>query len=185
MRKPHKNSLLNKALKCLIKCAKEKSIEFLDLSIDLIFYPENIVGGLYQYRGKGKHYTSQNFSKLKNNSYFNIKNNKICLTTKGRIEIIKSIIRDNKKDKKWDGKWWAIIFDIPEVTRKNRNFLRRELKMIGLREVQKSVWIFPFDIEKELLALLKLWKQDFRGDIRFLRIEKMTEDADIKKYFGL
>ena len=182
MRKPNKDSLVNKSLDYL----KEKSKDLLDLGLVIFFDPDELIrrGGFIR-RSNSLFSFKDELRSLKRSSYFaTTQNNKIYLTAKGRIEIIKNILKD-KKEKDWNGKWWAIIFDIPEANRKERAFLRRELKLIGLKELQKSVWIFPFNIERELLVLLKLWKRDFRGDIRFLRIEKITEDKDIKRFFGL
>ena len=124
-------------------------------------------------------------SKLENNSSFKLVNNKIYLTDKGRIKIIKNIITEKGGEERWDGKWRAVVFDIPESSRKERRFLRNELKWMKFKELQKSIWVCPYNIEKELFALLKLWKIDFKGDIRFLRIDKITEDKDIIKYFNL
>lgn len=101
------------------------------------------------------------------------------------MEIIKNIIKKKKKTKQWDGIWRAIIFDVPESERRHRNFLRRELKWMGFRELQHSIWITPYNVEKELLCLLKLWHRDFKGDIRFLNIQKITNDADFRKIFRL
>ena len=182
MRKLSKKSIINKALKFL----EEKAEDFLDLSVVILFdHDELFRRGGWTRKSYSLFSSSKKFYDLKNSSYFSCKNDKVYLTAKGRAEIIKNIIKNKKRVQRWDGKWWAIIFDIPEANRKERAFLRRELKLIGLRELQKSVWIFPFNIEKELLALLKLWKRDFKGDIRFLRIEKITEDADLRKIFNL
>ena len=128
----------------------------------------------------------KHISRFKESGYLQERNGKLYVTEKGRIKIIKNLLKDkSKKEKsKWDKKWRGIIFDIPEANRKERDFLRRELKTIGLIEVQQSVWLFPFDIEKELRALLKLWKTDFKGDIRFILIEKMN-DKDLKERFNL
>jgi len=69
-------------------------------------------------------------------------------------------------------------------SRRDRDFLRRELLWMGFKELQKSVWIYPYEIEKELKALLEFWKADFAGDIRFLTIENM-DDKDLREYFNL
>jgi len=74
---------------------------------------------------------------------------------------------------------------VTEKNRHERNFLRKELKWMGFKELQHSVWITPYDIEKELLCLLKLWRKDFKGDIRFLKIEKIINDRDFRKTFSL
>jgi len=181
MKKPDKNSLSDRILEYL----RDTSKNLFNLSVDIVFNPEEIVGGLIQYRKRKKYYVSRDVSHLKHSPYFTVKKNEIYLNEKGRIKIIKSIIKDKKKDEKWDGKWWAIIFDIPEINRRERGFLRKELKWMKFRELQHSVWITPLSIEKELLALLKLWRKDFRGDIRFLRIEKIIKDDDLKKNFDV
>ncbi|MDP2909550.1 MAG: hypothetical protein Q8N69_00545 [bacterium] len=106
------------------------------------------------------------------------------LTEKGKNAIIKKILLNKGRGKDWDGKWRSIIFDIPELSRKDRDFLRRELQFIGFEELQKSVWVFPYDFERELNTLLKSWKVEFKGDIRFLTIEKMNDD-DLKERFNL
>lgn len=167
----------------VLKYLGETSLNLLDLSFKIIFEPEDIVGGLIQFRGKSRY---KHIHNLKNSPYFKHENNKFYVTEKGRIKIIRGIIKDKKiENKEWDGRWRGISFDIPELKRKERDFLRRELKQMSLKEIQKSVWITPYNIEKELSVLLKLWKLDFEGDIRFLVIERIIEDKDIKKFFNL
>jgi len=166
----------------------EKSKDLLEVGLEIMFdYPEIMKGSsLYRidrplfYRG---------VSNLNRSGYIKIKKikdkKKLYLTSKGRVEIIKNILQQKKeKELKWDGKWRAIIFDVPEASRRDRDFLRRELLWMGFKELQKSVWIYPYEIEKELKALLELWKADFAGDIRFLAIEDM-DDKDLRKYFNL
>ncbi len=181
MKNPSKNSLIIKALEYL----ENTSTDLLKLGADIIFNPEKIVGGLWQYRGRKKYYASTSIYHLKKSPYFFERNDKIYLTVNGRIRIIKDIIKNKKTPKKWNSSWLSIIFDIPETSKRERNWLRKELKWIGLKELQHSVWITPLDIEKELLALLNLWRKDFKGDIRLLKIKKIYEDTNLKKLFKL
>ena len=181
MRKLSKNSLIKKALEYI----EDKSKDLLDLSVDLVFNPEKIVGGLIQYRGYSKCSFLKSTNSLKRSSYFLEKDKRLCLTAKGRIEIIKNVIKRKKDNKKWRGGWIAIIFDIPESNKRERNFLRKELKWMGFKELQHSVWVTPYNIKEELLTLLKLWHKDFKGDIKILEIKKITEDESIKKRFNL
>jgi len=184
MKKIKNNSLSTNILNYL----EETSKDLLDLSVKILFDPERLIkeAGFYV---KYPCFTSLIFSKrasgLKNSPCFNYKNNKIYLTDRGRIKIIKNIIKEKNNNEKWDGKWRAIVFDIPESNRKERRFLRTELKWMKFKELQKSIWVCPYNIERELFALLKLWKIDFKGDIRFLKIDKITEDKDIIRYFNL
>lgn len=60
----------------------------------------------------------------------------------------------------WDGFWRLVVYDIGESQAVLRNRLREELKRLGFKYVQKSVWICPYSIEEELEELLKkeqLW----------------------------
>lgn len=178
-----KNSFTRKILNYL----KETSKDLLILGGKIILDPHSLMKGwgVYTDTHKGPYYFSQHLSNLKKSQYFEYKKGKFYLTSIGRIKIIKEIIKERKKKIKWDKKWRAIIFDIPELRRKDRSFLRRELKWIGFKELQKSIWVYPFDIEKELTALLRLWKLDFKGDIRFILIERIEKDKDLRKYFQL
>lgn len=181
-----KNSIPKKILLII----GEKSKELLNLGATVLFDPKTIMRGtsLYYDRSFYPKAVSKGVWNLKRGGYLKVKKiknkNKLYLTSKGRTEIIKNILSRKKEQKKWDGKWRAVIFDVPEASRRDRDFLRRELSWIGFKELQKSVWIFPYETEKELKALLKLWEIDFKGDIRFLIIEKMN-DKDIKKQFNL
>lgn len=52
--------------------------------------------------------------------------------------------------KEWDGKWRMFVFDIPEKMRSRRDSLREKLKRMGLYNIQRSVFVYPFDCRKEL-----------------------------------
>jgi hypothetical protein len=108
---------------------------------------------------------------------------KIYLAKKGIVEFIK--FKTIQKQGKWDGKWRIIIFDVAEERRNNRDFLRTRLKWLGFKELQKSVWIFPYDIKKDVEELIAISKYNSEGDIRFLTVEKIEEDDDLKKWFDL
>lgn len=162
----------------------ETSVELLKLGATVAFDPHSFLRGIPGDYPKAQ--LAKNISYLKRSKYFTFENNKFYLTQWGRVKIIKAVIRKkNKEELKWDGKWRGVIFDVPESNRRDRNFLRRELHQLDFQELQKSVWISPHNFEKELRALLKLWKIDFSGDIRFLVIHKIENDSDLKKKFNL
>lgn len=180
VKKIQKKSLINIILTRL----EEKTEELLDLGVTIMFNPRKLTRGMSLYRDYN-YPIYKRINNLKNSRYFIFNNGNFYLSNSGRIEIIKNIITKKKKVKKWDGIWRAIIFDVPEKKRHQRNFLRKELKWMGFRELQHSIWITPYDVEKELLCLLKLWCENFEGDIRFLSIQSITHDADFRKIFRL
>lgn len=182
----------NSIPKKILLAIGEKTKDLLEVGFEIVFdYPELLRGtSLYRDDSLNPPMFYKGVSNLKRHGYLKVKKiedkKKLYLTPKGRVEIIKSILKQkNGKELKWDGKWRAIIFDVPEVSRRDRDFLRRELSWIGFKELQKSVWIFPYEVEKELKALLQFWKLDFTGDIRFLTIVKIENDEDLRKCFNL
>lgn len=109
----------------------------------------------------------------------------VLLTEKGVKEILKFKMKNKHLEKKWDGKWRIVVFDIEEATRKDRDYLRRQLKWIGFAELQKSVWIFPYEIRDELREFIKMCKFEFRGDVRFILADTVESDMLLRKEFNL
>ncbi len=158
------------------------------ISIGTAFYRKayEITGVSYT----GRHsYISKRIYDLKKRGYIQEVKEKdkkrIYLTNKGHLEIIKYKIKLKREKTKWDEKWRAISWDVPERSRKDRDYLRRKLSWLGFKELQKSFWIFPYNIEGEVRELIDLYKKELSGDVRLLLIEKIENDSDLKKYFNL
>ena len=73
----------------------------------------------------------------------------IVLTKNGQKKALEYQINELKikKPDKWDGKWRIVIFDIPEKKKKAREVLRAKLKDLGFKELQKSVFVLPYECE--------------------------------------
>ncbi len=52
--------------------------------------------------------------------------------------------------KKWDQKWQIVFFDIPEINKQARDRLVGKLKELGFRQLQRSVWVFPYPCREEI-----------------------------------
>ena len=89
-------------------------------------------------------------------------------------DIKKSLYRARQGE--WDGKWRGVFFDIPEAQRKLRDDLRSELKKLGFGLWQRSVWVTPFDIAKELSSYLQ--KQDLSSVVQILVGERFGQLND-------
>lgn len=68
---------------------------------------------------------------------------------------IKKRYKLTQKEKSWDKKWRVLMFDIPEKRRLKRDYLRIKLYQIGFGHLQKSVWVSPFDVIRELEEFLE------------------------------
>src|SRR4030042_4453565 len=103
------------------------------------------------------------FYKLKNQGLIEMqyrgKQLYISLTEEGREKVGKYQIDDLqiKKPLRWDKKWRVLIFDIDEKNKMKREALRGKLKELGLFQLQKSVWICPYDFFKEMDTLRRFF----------------------------
>ncbi len=78
----------------------------------------------------------------------------IRLTSKGRTEALKHRIRSVQK-KLPPGTWCLVSFDIPEVTKSTRWFLRDFLKQAGFKQVHQSAWCSDRAVIQELRELVR------------------------------
>ncbi len=62
--------------------------------------------------------------------------------------------------RRWDGKWRFVFFDIAEVSRTQRDNLRAKLKELGFGMVQRSVWVTPHDILADFREFISSNKLD-------------------------
>ena len=110
-----------------------------------------------------KRKAKQNFSRflgyLIRRGYIKVKNLEpnqgFFITQKGMEKIFKIELGKTEKKKRKDGKWLMIIFDIPERKRSLRDLLRENLQSLGFKFFQKSTWICPWDVLKEVQTIIQ------------------------------
>lgn len=101
-------------------------------------------------------------------------------------EIIKYSIQsllELKQKSEWQGKWFLVIFDVPEIERNKRYYLRGFLKEIGFYQYQQSVYVFPYECEKEVTLLKKI----IEGGkyLSYIIADKIEYENKLKTYFKL
>ena len=107
------------------------------------------------------------------------------LTKKGKNEFLKHGIDKIKlkENLRWDHKWRVVIFDISEPKKKARDALRDKFKKLGMYQLQKSVFVHPFDCKKEIDMV-----SDFFGvgnDVLYLEAEIHDIGKKLKRIFNL
>jgi len=135
------------------------------------------------------------------NSFYNLKRNKLIkiVGVKGdnfRIELTNTgqkRVREFyfaklaiKKPIKWDKKWRVFIFDIPtrpKIYNQAREALRKKIKDLGFYQMQKSVWVYPYECTDEILFVAELFY--VQKYIEILTVEKLLHEDKIKKVFYL
>lgn len=108
----------------------------------------------------------------------------MTLTDKGKLKVLKYHFQDLKITKQnWDRKWRVIVFDIPEKLKKVRDALRDRLKKLGFYELQKSVFVFPYECKDEIDFLIDFF--NLRKYVRCGILESIDNDLHLKKIFKL
>lgn len=107
----------------------------------------------------------------------------IELTPIGKEKVLKYYLKDFKiaKPDKWDKKWRIVIFDIPEDKKNSREILRERLKKIGFFQLQKSVFVYPYDcleVIKSIKFIYCLGKY-----IQYIVAESIETEIDLVDYF--
>ena len=92
-------------------------------------------------------------------------------------------IKQKIKSEKWDGKWRIIFFDVPEKKRRYRDELRSMLKIIGFKEFQKSIWIYPNKVPQFLKDIL--FEECIKQYTRFITTSDIEYDKDLQKMFNI
>lgn len=112
----------------------------------------------------------------------------IKLTNKGekRIKELSIDTLSILKPEKWDRKWRILIFDIPtkpKIYNLAREALRRKIKELGFYQLQKSVWVFPYDFEDEILFIAEIFEVEKYVEI--ITAEKLLNEKYLRRIFKI
>ncbi|PIU99414.1 MAG: hypothetical protein COS58_02465, partial [Candidatus Tagabacteria bacterium CG03_land_8_20_14_0_80_41_22] len=156
-----------------------------------------IAPNIFSFFGKRKRFDNYSDKQLRN-AYYGLKR-------RGLIEAVKEdgeniTVKLNYKDKtkiqkfsldllsifkprKWDRRWRVIIFDVPIKYNKARAAMTAKLKELGLYQLQKSVWVYPFPCEDEILFVANFFKID--RFVNILAVDNIIKDDKLRKFFDL
>ena len=109
---------------------------------------------------------------------------KITLTKKGKTIVNQLAIKELqiKKPAIWDKKWRMVIFDVPNWKNKNRLAFTDNLKHIGFRMMQKSVWAYPYTCYDEIMILRKFY--DIEKYVIYLDVGMVEDDYVWRRCFS-
>lgn len=80
---------------------------------------------------------------------------KLELTARG-LEQASSLVQSRPPwSKRWDGYWYLLTYDIPEIERRFRDSLRKFLKHRRMGCLHQSVWVSPQDVRSDYYDLCK------------------------------
>jgi DNA-binding transcriptional regulator PaaX len=112
---------------------------------------------------------------------------KICLTENGKKIILQYELEKLKikKPEKWDRKWRVIIYDIPHNLRTASNAFRIKIRELGMYQLQKSIWIYPYDCIKELDFSCAVFDIPLEDCVLYFKTEELPKQKEIRHFFNL
>jgi len=145
--------------------------------------------------GKRKHMAvkkiENSFSYLKKEQYIKVTKEhngqvQVKLTNKGKKRLVEYSLSslEIRKPEKWDGKWRVLMFDIPAHSKAYdyaRDALRNKIKALGFHQIQKSVWVYPYECEDELLFIAEMFK--VQNYVEIMTVEKILHEKVVRKNF--
>lgn len=171
-------SFLDKKLDWTFVSSKSESYRRLKQSVNISFWDEYYDSSV-----------KECVDKLLRKGRVEVKNTgegiEVRITDKGRTEIIRNKLDELgiAKPEKWDGKWRMVFFDVEELRRGKRDLFRRWLVRLGLRRMQKSVWVFPYPLEKEIKFLREVL--EVSHEVKLVTAERIENDEDLRDWFDL
>lgn len=109
----------------------------------------------------------------------------IEITENGKKEVLKYKLDEIKikEQKRWDGVWRVIMFDIPEKKKVARDGLTLKLIKMGCAPIQKSVFVTPYECEREIKFTGEYF--DVSKHIIFIETKKISNEDSLKNEFEL
>lgn len=122
---------------------------------------------------------------LEKKRYINLGGEKIKLTSKGRMLLSEIYFSEITipKPKKWDGNWHLVAYDVPEIYKKSRNWLREILERNNFYQIQKSLWVNPYECKEELAIICK--KLNILPYVVIMTTEKLPNEEEMVRHFSL
>ncbi|MDI6778102.1 MAG: hypothetical protein QMD77_02830 [Patescibacteria group bacterium] len=108
------------------------------------------------------------------------KNSKLELTKEGRSIISGLMAKRKILDKKWDGKYRLVVFDIPEIKKGSRRWLREELYLLRYIQLQKSVFIGKYPLSQDIVRDIK--KSRLSDFVNYLLVDKIYDERKLKLF---
>lgn len=138
------------------------------------YYPSSMKEALERLKRKGQVEVRQ-----KGEEY------EVRITERGKREVIKGKISELgiAKPEKWDGKWRMVFFDVEELNRTKRDMFRRWIVKLGLMPMQRSVYVYPYPLEREVSFLREV--VGVPHGVKLVTAEKVENDGELREWFDL
>lgn len=148
---------------------------------DRLFKPKTVWWEDYfpsEVKRKVKELNRKGLVEMKNEGDFTV----VKIKEEGKQQILRYRLDELvPKTGKWDGKWRIVFFDVPEKARSKRDMLRYYLRRLGMQEMQKSLFICPFDVTNEVKFLREVL--GIPNGVKMGVISELENNSELRKVF--
>jgi len=144
--------------------------------------PKALLGILKE---RGPRYFSKLLKKMENKNVIYLGGEKVRLTKKGK-ELLKLINLQNMeiiKPKNWDGVWRLVSYDIPDISKKKRDWFRQTLESLGFQKIQESLWVHPYECKEEIAIIAQ--NLGVADSVIFMTTNHLPNQEKMMRKFGL
>lgn len=109
----------------------------------------------------------------------------VVVSKKGKKVLLKYNFQEMilDKTKKWDGRWRVVAFDVGEEKKSKRDSLRDKMRSLGFYQLQKSVFVTPYQCENEIAFLREYF--EIGNNVSYFITVDLEEEEFLKKQFRL
>ena len=90
----------------------------------------------------------------------------------------------SSENRKWDGRWRIVFFDLKTEKTKERDAIRLMLRRCGFIFLQKSVWVYPYSCSSEVEFLRSFFQLEEK-EFRLVVSDDIGGDDYLRRHFRL
>ena len=153
------------------------------------YFLTNLVKKYFRYKLRAHRRAMRELEKKKIISFEEKKDGtvKVTLTHRGK-EIVRQYQLEEMQIEKpghWDGKWRVLLYDIPTSRKKAADAFREKLKQLGLYQLQKSVWVHPYEYIGEIDFLCAVFNINLNSHILYFATKEIPRKRLLREFFEL
>ena len=108
----------------------------------------------------------------------------VKISDNGRKKLLKFNLDEMElKNKKWDGNWRIIIYDIYTSKKQEAELFRKTLKRLKFLKLQRSVYLTPFRCYDEIEYLRQVCEVD--REVLILTVSGLENERAYREYFDI
>jgi len=137
-----------------------------------------------QKKGKKRYELRKHVEKLHEEGMLTLSGDTITLTKRGKdLLAVVALDQLSVPSTKWDGVWRVVAYDIPIGKDKSRDLFRKTIRQIGFKQIQKSIFVFPYESKEEIAIAAHVC--NVSSYVLYMHAQDIPRESDMIKIFQL